>query len=343
MAQPRRATHRQQILAWVRRHPWRTVLLGLLTCAVLLNVSAYQQARALLTYSPGSIRTPPPQSLSFGQKLRFLAFGPTIPRPKNTRSPSDLGLASETFRISTDDGVRLEGWLLAPPQPKGTVLLFHGYAGCRSGLLEQARAIHDLGFATLLVDFRGSGGSDGNTTTLGCNEAQDVVATVRHVRALQLPRPLILYGQSMGGAAILRSIAVLGVQPDGIILESVFDRLLTAVANRFALMGVPSFPVARLLVFWGGVQAGFSGFDHNPAEFARACTCPALVMHGAEDRHSSPEEGRAIYESLDGRKAMVVFPGAGHTSLYDSDPDQWRSAVSQFLAEQVESVSHTTK
>jgi alpha-beta hydrolase superfamily lysophospholipase len=310
---------------------------------LLLNFLAYQHARAMLTFNAEVGRTPPPQSLSLGQKIKVLVCGVTVPRPTNAHSPQDLALSSETLRISTDDGLSLEGWLLVPPKPRGTVLLFHGYAACRSTLLEQGRAFHKMGFAALLLDFRGSGGSDECGTTLGYREAYDVAAAVRHVQKLGLPRPLVLYGQSMGGAAVLRSIAALAVRPDAVILESVFDRLLGTVRNRFALMGVPSFPAAELLVFWGGVQVGFWGFNHNPVEYARCCDCAALVLHGAEDRHAKLEEGRAIYENLTGRKEMVVFAEAGHSSLLEADREQWTVAVGQFLAKQVESLSRARR
>jgi alpha-beta hydrolase superfamily lysophospholipase len=194
---------------------------------------------------------------------------------------------------------------------------------------------HDLGFTAMLIDFRGCGGSDGGTTTLGYQEAQDVAAAVRFARVRGLPGPLIVYGQSMGGAALLRSIAVLEVRPDGVILESVFASMLGAVRNRFSLMQVPSFPAARLRVFWGGVQLGFSGFKHNPEEYALACDSAALVLHGAEDRHAHIREGETIYKNLRGQKELIVFAQAGHGPLYKANPQQWRDAVGRFIAGQV--------
>lgn len=321
----------RRLLAWLRGHPWRTSGLVLLFCFLLLNLLAYQHAHAMLTYSAEPYPTLSPQAFSAWRKIKALVFGVTIARPENTRTPQDLGLRAETFRIPGDGGIDLEGWLLLPPNPRGTVLLFHGYAASRSSLLQEARAFHDMGFAAVLIDFRGSGGSTGHTTTVGYEEAEDVAAVVRHVRSLGLARPLILFGQSMGGAAVLRSIAALEVRPDAIILESVFDRMLTTVRNRFDLMGVPSFPAAELLVFWGGMQVGFSGFGHNPAEYARHCDCATLVLHGAQDRHAKPEEGKAIYENLAGSKEIVVVADAGHTSLLGAGPGQWKAVVWNFL------------
>lgn len=293
----------------------------------------------MLTFRDGGARTPSPSSLSLGQKIEALICGVSVPRPQNMRSPRDLGLPSQTVHFSADDGLKLEGWLLTPPEPRGTVLLFHGYSTCRASLLEQGQALHDLGFAALLVDFRGSGGSDGSATTVGYHEARDVAAAVLHARTLKLPHPLVLYGQSMGAAAVLRSVAAHDVHPDAVIVESVFDRLLATVRNRFEPMGIPSFPSAELLVFWGGVQRGFSGFDHNPLDYARACDCPALVLHGAEDRQATPDAARAVYQRFRGVKEMVEFAGAGHVSLLAADREKWTAAVRHFLSEQVEAGS----
>jgi uncharacterized protein len=303
---------------------------------VILNVMAYQHAYAMLNFSQHVERTPPPERLTLWQKLQILFRGVTIPRPTNTRSPDDLKLPCETIQLTTTDGFMLEGWLLIPNNPRGTVLLYHGYAGSRSTLLDQAHFFYQQGYATLLFDFRGSGGSDGNSTTVGYHEAIDVTTTVQYCQSRKLPIPLILYGQSMGTAAILRSISKQNVRPDAIILESVFDRMLTTVRNRFDVMTLPSFPTAELLLFWGSVQSGFSGNEHNPAEYALACDCPALILHGALDRNTTLENAQAVVNNLAGQKEIITFSQAGHVSLYHADPAQWKAVVTQFIEQQID-------
>lgn len=322
------------IFVRMRVYPWRAIVFFILLAFLSLNLLAYMHARAMLQFSEQTARTPSPQSLSLAQKITVLLCGVTVSRPSNSRKPEDVGLPAKTTSITTDDGVRLETWLIQPVNPKGTVVLFHGYASSRADLLEQAKVCHGLGWATMLVDFRGSGGSDGNTTSLGYHEAKDVQAAVRLAKDQGLARPLVLYGQSMGGAAVLRSIAALDVQPDGIILESVFDRMHETVRNRFHNMGMPSFAAAELLVFWGGVQIGCSGFAHNPADYACSCDCPTLLLHGSDDHNTTVDNGRAVYCQLAGSKKMVVFEGVGHTSLCSADPKQWTSVVGEFLTEQ---------
>ncbi len=79
------------------------------------------------------------------------------------------------------------------------------------------------------------------------------------------------------------------MQPAALVLESPFDALLSTVVNRFALMGLPAFPFAHLLVFWGGVQQGFNGFRHYPADYATEVRCAVLLLDGANDTRVTPD------------------------------------------------------
>jgi uncharacterized protein len=145
------------------------------------------------------------------------------------------------------------------------VILFRGYGGDKSGTISEARAFLEMGLAVLLVDFRGSGASSESYTTVGFIEAEDVAASVGYARQQLHHSKVILYGQSMGAAAVLRAIDACGVRPDAVIAEAVFESMLHTVQHRFEAMGVPSLPSAELLVFWGGMQNGLE----NRAGFRR--------------------------------------------------------------------------
>jgi alpha-beta hydrolase superfamily lysophospholipase len=136
----------------------------------------------------------------------------------------------------------------------------------------------------------------------------------------------------MGAAAALRAVAHEGVAPDGLILSAPFDRLLHTVAHRFDLLGMPAFPVAHILVFWGGWQHGFDGFAHNPVDYAAAVHCPALLLHGSRDTRATPEEARRVFDRLAGPKTFHLFEGVGHESFLSRRPAEWRAEVSSFLA-----------
>lgn len=68
----------------------------------------------------------------------------------------------------------IECWHIKTYSSKGTVILFHGYGGQKSSLIEKSDEFIKQGYSTLLVDFMGSGGSEGNQTTIGFKEAVEV-------------------------------------------------------------------------------------------------------------------------------------------------------------------------
>lgn len=316
---------------------WRRLILGVVFLGLLAcNGIAWMQAHAMTHFAPDGTRTPPIEALSLPEKVWAVLTGVRIPRPINTHTPFDMGLSYEVRTISFQSGGTLEAWYTPGAQAKDMILMFPAYAESKESLLAEAVAFYEMGYSTLMVDFRGAGGSSGDDTTLGIREAQDVVRTVEYARQAWPNRPIILYGVSMGSAAILRAVAVEGVMPDAIIVEGPFNRLLDTVRNRFGSMGLPQFPGAELVVFWGGAQQGFNGFAHNPVEYARSIKRLTLVMHGERDPRVTVEQAREIYEQLGARKEFVSFLGAGHESLLANAPQVWKETVSRFLSENMQ-------
>ena len=209
--------------------------------------------------------------------------------------------------------------------------MFHPYASSKDALLEPAVILHELGYDILLVDFRGSGNSSGSDTTLGIREAKDVAFAFKYAQRHRSNRPIILYGASMGAVAVMRAIAYEKVSPNAIILESPFDRLLSTVRHRFEAMGLPSFPSAELITFWGGIQHHFDGFAHNPVEYAKAIRCPTLLMYGQLDKRVTLAEVNAIFDDLPGQKQFATFNAIGHGSLAADNPIEWKQQIEQFL------------
>lgn len=261
-------------------------------------------------------------------------LGLGTPKPVNTKLPTEMGLPYTTQKIPLRDKGWLETWQIPVRQGEshGTVLLFPGSGGTKGQqLLASAKVFHALNYEAILVDFQGVGGSSGNSRTVGMKEAQDVVTVFNHAKRLKLNRPVALYGVSMGSAAILRAIALEKVQPDAVILELPFVRLVDSVKRRFQVFKVPNFGFAELLVFWGSLQQGVNGFDHNPITFAKQIHCPALVLQGERDQWISMSEVQSLVQNLRGPKKLVVFPNGGHQLLVTVDQSRWRESVKSLL------------
>ncbi|MBX3468490.1 MAG: alpha/beta fold hydrolase [Planctomycetes bacterium] len=316
-----------------RRRRLLALVAALAVGVALVNAAAYAHARAFTTFGPpAAARTAPPQALSLGGRLRVLFTGVSLPRPVNARTPADEGLAYETHTVRAADGTRLEVWRVPRAGARAVAVLTHGHGGSKASLLGVARELHALGVEPLLVDLRGAGGSEGDRTSIGVHEALDVEAAVALARALAPGRPLLLHGVSMGAAAALRAVHARGVAPDLLLVEAPFDRLATTVGHRFRAMGLPAWPGARLLLFWGGVQLGFDAVAHAPVEYAASVTCPALVLGGADDPWVRADELRAVAAAMRGPTEVVVADGVGHEALLERRPDVWRAAVGRLLA-----------
>jgi uncharacterized protein len=261
-------------------------------------------------------------------------FSLGVPRSQNDNYPHDFNLKYTTHKIPLPNDQWLDSWFIkSVVNYQGVVILFHGKDNSKSSLLDSAKIFHNLGYDTLLVDFRGVGKSSGNKTTIGVEEAKDVVAAVNYLEKLNLEKPVILYGISMGGAAILRAVSYYNLQPDAIILELPFTSLLSAVKTRLKNSYLPPSPMAELIVFWGSIQHGFNGFQHQPLEDAKVVKCPTLILAGERDRTVTITEIEQLYQNLNVSKNMVVFPKAGHQLLAKSHAQLWTKSVSDFLSD----------
>ncbi|NOX98797.1 MAG: alpha/beta fold hydrolase [Verrucomicrobia bacterium] len=310
-----------------------TFILLVLVGVIAINALAYNHAWSMLRFSTDSQRTDRPENLTLYGKVEVLVSGVTIPRPVGTQTPRNHHLDFQEGLIDCADGIQLGYWHIPCPGASKIILMFHSYGGEKSSLLGEAKTFYDLGYATVLVDFRGSGASSENYTTIGYHEAGDVAEALHFVRKSFPYQRHFLFGQSMGSVAVLRALHSETVQPDGIIIEGVFDEVLHTVEHRFEAMGVPSFPSARLLLFWSGQQFGFDAFDHNPVTYAKSAACPAVFLHGTEDVRAQVDEARRVFDAIPTTKRFYEFKGLGHQSYVGYDPQRWKKAV-QWLIDQ---------
>ena len=307
---------------------------ALLAGFVMVNLVARNQARAMTEFLESGVRTQKPEDLSPWEKAKIIFSGVTVPRPRNSKTPADFGLPYEEVSFPNGVGDTISAWVIGAESPVAVVLLFHGYAASKDSLLPTAAALRDLGAASLLVDFYGSGDSTGSGTSIGVREAHDVAASLVLARERWPDSRVVLYGISMGGAAILRAVAVEAVAPDAIIVESVFDRLVNAAGMRFTAMGLPPRPLADRLLFWGGRHWGFDAFSHNPSDYARSVYCPALLIFGDSDARVGKDQAVAIHQNLTGSKSLVIIPGMGHQTAITAAPETWNREVAAFLSAQ---------
>jgi pimeloyl-ACP methyl ester carboxylesterase len=306
----------------------KVLLWSLLLLLILVNVMAFLHARKFTRYTPGlAVRSNSAAHYTVGQKLHMLLTGINNPRPVNKTKPNR---PYQTIRLQSNK--QIECWLIKAAAPKGTILLCHGYGGDKSKMLDKAYAFLDMGYNTMLIDFMGSGGSEGNQTTIGYKEAEEVHICVTYLNQ-QGEKNIFVFGTSMGAAATMKALQDYPDLPvKAAILECPFSTMLQTVKNRFENQHIPTIPMAWLLVFWGGAQNGFNAFSHNPVEYAAHITTPVLLVWGEKDDRVKRFENDSIFAAFKGPKKLVTFPEAGHDNYLIRYKTEWTAAMKDYLA-----------
>jgi alpha-beta hydrolase superfamily lysophospholipase len=335
MSKVRGANRRAVELTRRMKSKWlRRFCIAAATLFVVMNAVAFYHSYRMLHFVPAGEKTRAPTRLSRWQRWKVLVTGVVVPKPASGHRADEIGPVNRAVTITARDGARLALWDVADAG-NGTnpavVLLFHGYGTDKGTVIAEARVWRELGCRTVLVDFRGAGDSEGSVSTLGWREALDVSAAVAWTRREYPGRRLILHGQSMGAAAVLRAMATDGVRADAVVLETPFDRMETTIGHRFDAMNLPSWPFAQLMTFWGGAQFGFNAFTHNPVEYARSVDCPALVIEGDRDPWVRVEEAKAVAAALRGPVRVQIFEGQGHGGYARHVPEMFRRVVRDWL------------
>ncbi len=305
----------------------KIVLKSVLVIFVLLNVVVMFHAYKFTHfYEASEVTIKPEKNKTSWEKTKDLLFGFNVAKQKNIAPDS----AYKTVTLTTKDGIKLDAWYVTVPNAKGSVALFHGHGSKKSAVLKEAISFQQMGFSTLLVDLRAHGNSEGNTSTIGYLEGEDVKLGYEYLQK-NGEKNIVLWGISLGAAAVTRAIDEYPIKPSKVILEMPFGSLPDAVEGRVKMMGLPAEPVSTLLTFWGGVEHGFWAFNMKPYEYVKKIKCPVLLQWGKNDPRVTEKETKQIFDNITATKKLVIYENSGHESLCTKEHEKWMMEVSAIL------------
>ena len=306
----------------------KKILFVILFIVLLLNMIVISQAYHLTHfYEHGTVKPLSEQTNSFWGQVRVALFGVKLQKLTGTVPDS----AYTNITLKTKEGLTLAGWSIRVPHAKGSIALFHGHGSEKSANLSQSNTFNEMGYSTLLIDFRAHGQSEGNTCTIGYREAEDVKLAYDYLKN-NGEKHILLYGISLGAATVTKAIADYDLTPDKVILEMPFGSLPATVEGKMRMAGLPAEPIGGLLTFWGGSINGFWAFDMKPKEFVKKIKCPVLVQWGKKDRGVTETEINELFKNISSSKKLVVYENSGHENLCENEPDKWEDTIEEFLA-----------
>jgi hypothetical protein len=240
-----------------------------------------------------------------------LVFFPT--RGEYPATPGFIDLSWRDVSLMTADGIRIVAWFVdGPDEDAPVVLFFHGNAGDMSHRLGTLNALHDLGAATLMIDYRGYGRSGGSPDETGLY--QDARAAWHWLtdEAGYAPDRIVLFGRSLGGPVAAWLAA--RHEPAGLVLESAFTSMPDLAAHHY-----PWLP-ARWLARYD--------FD-TEAAIARS-ECPLLIAHSADDEIVPFHHADALAAVRPDTTRRVRLSGSHNDPSLEVD-EAWRSALGEFI------------
>jgi dipeptidyl aminopeptidase/acylaminoacyl peptidase len=248
--------------------------------------------------------------------LASFALAVRPPRLTVPLRPDDYRLPVERVSIRADDGVELAGWFLPRPGAPAVVLL-HGYPAEKADLLPLASALASE-FATLLVDQRYFGDSEGRATTLGFRERQDLKRMLDFLEA-RGATAVGVFGFSLGGA-----VALLAAAEDprirALVAYAPFADLRMLGHELYGWMGLGRYPFVEAMLVWSRLLFGADITRPSPAQAAARVTVPVLLVHSRQDeqipfRHAEQLRAalaanpRAEFEFMDRGRHGELGPG----------------------------------
>ncbi|AGA30480.1 alpha/beta hydrolase [Singulisphaera acidiphila] len=274
--------------------------------------------------------------------------------------------------ISTPDGLSLRGWHWTRPNPRGVLVIAHGFGehgGCYRHVAEALGPALEL--EILSPDLRGHGRSPGPRGVVKRYEdlISDLHAAVDWARQVQPSLPTYVLGHSNGGQLALR----LGLEPDaaldGVIVSNPSLRVATRVALHKLLIGrflrrfAPAVTLGAKLnatiltsdpdmqrehqvdplrhsrisapLFFGMVEGGQLMAD-RAAEFK----IPLLMILGGRDEVVDPEQSRLVFDRIaSADKTLRIFPQMLHEPLNELGREQVFADIISWLNPRLDRLS----
>jgi fermentation-respiration switch protein FrsA (DUF1100 family) len=270
--------------------------------------------------------------------------GWSLTHPKRKEIPKfSSNIALEYRDVEFKDAnnkINLKGWYFKAKDSDKTVILAHGYAQNRMQFnektLDMVKKFQEKGYNMLLFDFRNSGMSGGNSTTIGIYEQDDLNGAVKFVKN-QGSKHIVLMGYSMGAAASIAAAAG-NSDVDAVIADSSYADLaeyLNDNLNTFT-KGLPAFPFNKTILTAVGLMLNLDPKKMSPEkDIARIAPRPVILIHGVSDRTIPVGECDRLssaYSSIASDKITVwKVSGAKHVESYEMYPDEYIRRVFDFL------------
>jgi alpha-beta hydrolase superfamily lysophospholipase len=240
--------------------------------------------------------------------------------------------------VTASDGANLRAWSIRPLHGNGdAVILLHGVADNRMGMIGYADLLLHHGYAVLLPDARAHGASGGELATYGIKEADDIRRWYDWIEQAERPRCVDGLGNSMGAALLLESLrttpgfcAVVVESPFANFREASYDRLAERLGAGAWLGRTLLRPIVETGLLYACWKYGLYLEQVSPENAVAASSVHVLLIHGLKDTNLPPRHSEMIMARSGNRIPAVELwepAEAVHTGAAAAEPQEYERRV----------------
>jgi len=264
------------------------------------------------------------------------AFTPDMARDADVTF-AEIAAKREDLAVRAADGAMLRGWKVRAAKPNGAwVLVFHGVADNRYGMVEHARLLLQSGYCVVMMDQRAHGASEGAIASYGWLERKDAAAVIDGLERSEHPAHIFALGNSMGGGIALQSAGD-DARIEAVVAEAPFADLEEAAYDYAGLQRCPALgktlfrPGAWVVLYRGEKLAGFPAREVSSVKAVARRSFPVLLVCDGADVVLPCRHAEKILQAAKGRKELWQVPGALHTGALGAEPPEFRRRVIAFF------------
>jgi len=262
----------------------------------------------------------------------------TLTKPERSELPVfSANIVPEYDSISFRDinnEVTLKGWFFSSPESNKTIILAHGYGSNRLPFGEDTigliKSFLNEGYNLMTFDFRNSGESEGDVTSVGYFEKSDLLGAIEYAKKRGSDE-IVLLGFSMGASTAILAAAE-SQDVDAVIADSPFSDLTSYLDENLSVWSnLPSF-FNKTTLFTMKLLTGVDTKDVSPVnEIGKIYPRPVLLIHSTDDELIPVKHSYILKEASGDNVELWETSGASHIKTYKEYPDEYIKKVLDFI------------
>ena len=241
-----------------------------------------------------------------------------------TFTADDYGLVGKETDLTTSDNVKIHIYEVVVPEPQGVVIMLSGIkVPSITHFYGQAKLVQEAGFASVLVETRGHGKSEGDRVGLAVDDVKDVEAAIEYIKSQPQYKdlPIVTMGLSMGAATAINSAAVIE-DIDAVITLAAYTSWADVCKDFLKTNGLPEivgYIMRPGIDIHGLLFYGFDYFKYVPEKTIKKIgDKPILIIHCKDDKSVSVGSAEKLMANYTGSNAELwIRESGGHLVVQD--------------------------